>query len=134
MTTTAARLPGGDRDEILAAMVKARRSRHAHQDLGEEDPDLYASPPRAALDNAASLPASSPIGAAAPGSLQVEIALRMGTESQGPGDLCQSGADTRLSTVARYAAALGVKVDWTITPVRPGLAPALSSRRALEAS
>jgi hypothetical protein len=29
-----------------------------------------------------------------------------------------SGADTRLSTVARYAAALGVQIDWTITTAR----------------
>ena len=48
---------------------------------------------------------------------QVEIAKRMGT-SQGQVTRLESGADTRLSTLARYAAALGVKVDWTITPTR----------------
>jgi hypothetical protein len=41
----------------------------------------------------------------------------MGT-SQGQVTRFESGADTRLSTVARYAAALGVKIDWTITPAR----------------
>ena len=53
----------------------------------------------------------------AAGLTQVEIALRMGT-SQGQVTRFESGADTRLSTVARYAAALGVKIDWTISPVR----------------
>ena len=51
----------------------------------------------------------------AAGLTQVEIAERMGT-SQGQVTRFESGADTRLSTVARYAAALGVKIDWTITP------------------
>jgi hypothetical protein len=41
----------------------------------------------------------------------------MGT-SQGQVTRFESGADTRLSTVARYAAALGVKIDWTIAPAR----------------
>lgn len=53
----------------------------------------------------------------AAGLTQVEIADRMGT-SQGQVTRFESGADTRLSTVARYAAALGVKIDWTITPAR----------------
>ena len=51
----------------------------------------------------------------AAGLTQVEVAERMGT-SQGQVTRFESGADTRLSTVARYAAALGVKVDWTIAP------------------
>jgi len=51
------------------------------------------------------------------GLTQVEIAQRMGT-SQGQVARFESGADARLSTVARYAAALGVRLDWTITPVR----------------
>jgi len=46
---------------------------------------------------------------------QADIASRMGT-SQGQITRFESGADTRLSTVARYAAALGVRVEWTITP------------------
>lgn len=53
----------------------------------------------------------------AAGLTQVEIAQRMRT-SQGQVTRFESGADTRLSTVARYAAALGVKIDWTITPAR----------------
>lgn len=47
------------------------------------------------------------------GFTQTEIASRMGT-SQGQVARFESGADTRLSTVARYAAALGVTVSWTI--------------------
>src|SRR5438034_5355994 len=51
------------------------------------------------------------------GLTQTELARRMGT-SQGQVTRFESGADTRLSTVARYAAALGVQIDWTITPAR----------------
>jgi len=53
----------------------------------------------------------------AAGLTQVAIAERMGT-SQGQVTRFESGADTKLSTVARYAAALGVQIDWTITPAR----------------
>ena len=45
---------------------------------------------------------------------QTEVAARMGT-SQGQVARFESGADTRLSTVARYAAALDIEVKWTIT-------------------
>ncbi len=58
----------------------------------------------------------------AAGLTQVEIAQRMGT-SQGQVTRFESGADARLSTVARYAAALGVKIDWTITSARPSRRP-----------
>ncbi len=51
------------------------------------------------------------------GLTQVQIAERMGT-SQGQVTRFEADADTRLSTVARYAAALGVNIGWTITPVR----------------
>lgn len=50
------------------------------------------------------------------GLTQAELAKRMGT-SQGQITRFESGADTRLSTVARYAAAIGVKVQWAIQPV-----------------
>src|SRR5580692_7106539 len=53
----------------------------------------------------------------AAGLTQVAIAERMGT-SQGQVTRFESGADTRLSTVARYAAALGVQIGWIITPAR----------------
>ncbi len=49
------------------------------------------------------------------GLTQLEIAGRMGT-SQGQITRLESGADTRLSTVERYAAALGVKVSWHLEP------------------
>jgi transcriptional regulator with XRE-family HTH domain len=63
----------------------------------------------------------------AAGLTQVEIAERMGT-SQGQVTRFESGADTRLSTVARYAAALGVKIDWTITPATRTRQPARRTR------
>jgi transcriptional regulator with XRE-family HTH domain len=43
------------------------------------------------------------------------LATRMGT-SQGQITWLEAGADTRLSTVERYAAALGVKVTWQLEP------------------
>lgn len=52
------------------------------------------------------------------GFTQTEIANRMET-SQGQVARFESGADTRLSTVARYAAALGVTVSWSIRPGPP---------------
>lgn len=52
------------------------------------------------------------------GFTQTEIAERMGT-SQGQVARFESGADTRMSTVARYAAALGVTVSWSIQESPP---------------
>jgi transcriptional regulator with XRE-family HTH domain len=51
------------------------------------------------------------------GLTQSEVAERMGT-SQGQVTRFESGADTRLSTVARYAAAVGMKVEWAVAPLR----------------
>lgn len=45
---------------------------------------------------------------------QAEVARRMGT-SQGQITRFESGADTRLSTVARYAAVLGLQVTWRVS-------------------
>ena len=50
------------------------------------------------------------------GLTQSELAERMGT-SQGQITRFESGADTRLSTVARYAAAVGMKVEWNLAPL-----------------
>ncbi|MGI8983882.1 MAG: helix-turn-helix domain-containing protein [Acidimicrobiales bacterium] len=52
------------------------------------------------------------------GLTQSELAKRMGT-SQGQVTRFESGADTRLSTVARYAAAIGMRVEWSVAPVVP---------------
>ena len=48
--------------------------------------------------------------------LLTRLAERMGT-SQGQITRFESGADTRLSTVARYAAAVGMKVEWNLAPL-----------------
>lgn len=56
------------------------------------------------------------------GVTQTEIAQRMGT-SQGQVARFESGADARLSTVARYAAALGLTVTWSIEPTPPRTRP-----------
>jgi ribosome-binding protein aMBF1 (putative translation factor) len=85
-------------------------------DLAEDDPDL-PSRVAAALERR-ELARQLADRRRAAGLTQIEIAQRMGT-SQGQVTRFESGADTRLSTVARYAAALGVKVDWTITSARP---------------
>jgi ribosome-binding protein aMBF1 (putative translation factor) len=82
-------------------------------DLAEVDPDVHLRVV-AALERRELARALAEQRRAA-GLTQVEMAKRMGT-SQGQVTRLESGADTRLSTVARYAAALGVKVDWTITP------------------
>lgn len=50
------------------------------------------------------------------GLTQSELAKRMRT-SQGQVTRFESGADTRLSTVARYAAAVGMKVEWSLAPI-----------------
>ena len=50
------------------------------------------------------------------GLTQTQLAERMGT-SQGQVTRFESGADTRLSTVARYAAGLGMKVEWRLVPL-----------------
>jgi ribosome-binding protein aMBF1 (putative translation factor) len=50
------------------------------------------------------------------GLTQAQLAERMGT-SQGQITRFESGADTRLSTVARYAAAIGIKLRWSIQPL-----------------
>ncbi|MGH9185434.1 MAG: helix-turn-helix domain-containing protein, partial [Acidimicrobiales bacterium] len=50
------------------------------------------------------------------GLTQSLLAQRMGT-SQGQVTRLVSGADTRLSTVARYAAAVGMKVEWSLAPL-----------------
>lgn len=47
---------------------------------------------------------------------QTAVAELMGT-SQGQVTRFESGADTRLSTVARYAAAVGMKVEWKLAPL-----------------
>lgn len=56
------------------------------------------------------------------GFTQTEVADRMGT-SQGQVARFESGADTRMSTVARYAAAVGATVTWSIE------SPPASNRR-----
>jgi ribosome-binding protein aMBF1 (putative translation factor) len=50
------------------------------------------------------------------GLTQTQLADRMGT-SQGQIARFESGADIRLSTVERYATALGMKVGWSLENV-----------------
>ncbi|MGH9067290.1 MAG: helix-turn-helix domain-containing protein [Acidimicrobiales bacterium] len=45
---------------------------------------------------------------------QTEVAARMGTSQSAVARLESGGADARLSTVARYAAALGHRLDWQL--------------------
>jgi transcriptional regulator with XRE-family HTH domain len=65
------------------------------------------------------------------GLTQAALAERMGT-SQGQITRFESGADTRLSTVARYAAAIGIRLRWSIQPLdhTPRQGPAASRRRS----
>jgi transcriptional regulator with XRE-family HTH domain len=68
------------------------------------------------------------------GLTQAQIADRMGT-SQGQVARFESGADTRLSTVARYGAAIGVHISWSLDPLPPPKAarPRSRTRRAAKA-
>lgn len=47
---------------------------------------------------------------------QTEIAARMGTSQSAVARLESGDLDVRLSTVERYAAALGSTVDWQVRP------------------
>jgi ribosome-binding protein aMBF1 (putative translation factor) len=67
------------------------------------------------------------------GLTQTDLAARMGT-SQGQVARFESGADTRLSTVARYAAALGVTVSWSIQQSPPPKRRRGSTRRRVPAA
>ena len=53
---------------------------------------------------------------------QAEVAARMGTSQPAVARLESGGSDARLSTVERYAAALGVELQWRLgdTPPRRG--------------
>ena len=82
-------------------------------DLGREDPGLE---PRvvAALERR-ELARQLAERRRSAGLTQTDVAERMAT-SQGQVARFESGADTRMSTVARYAAALGVTITWSIAP------------------
>lgn len=67
------------------------------------------------------------------GLTQAQIAQRMGT-SQGQVTRFESGADTRLSTVARYAAAVGMKVEWTLAPLAESPSRGARQRASRQAS
>ena len=45
---------------------------------------------------------------------QTEVAARMGTSQSAVARLEAGEADLRLSTVERYAAAVGLAIDWTL--------------------
>jgi transcriptional regulator with XRE-family HTH domain len=50
----------------------------------------------------------------AKGLSQTEVAARMGTSQSAVARLEGAGADVRLSTVERYAAAVGCSLDWKL--------------------
>jgi len=49
---------------------------------------------------------------------QTEVAARMGTSQSAVARLEAGEADVRLSTIERYAAAVGLQVDWQLEPPR----------------
>lgn len=53
------------------------------------------------------------------GLTQTEVAARMGTSQSAVARLEAGDSDLRLSTIERYAAALGQVVDWTLRSDRP---------------
>jgi predicted transcriptional regulator len=48
------------------------------------------------------------------GLTQTEVAARMGTSQSAVARLESGGADVRLSTLERYAAAIGVELHWRL--------------------
>jgi transcriptional regulator with XRE-family HTH domain len=50
----------------------------------------------------------------ASGLSQTQVAARMGTSQSAVARLESAGADVRLSTLERYAAALGYSLDWRL--------------------
>jgi ribosome-binding protein aMBF1 (putative translation factor) len=53
------------------------------------------------------------------GLTQTEVAARMGTSQSAVARLESGDADVRLSTLERYAAAIGHELSWRLTPVPP---------------
>lgn len=53
------------------------------------------------------------------GLTQTEVAARMGTSQSAVARMEAGDSDLRLSTVERYAAAVGLVVDWTIREPEP---------------
>ncbi|HEY5986698.1 MAG TPA: helix-turn-helix transcriptional regulator [Streptosporangiaceae bacterium] len=51
---------------------------------------------------------------------QTEVAARMGTSQSAVARLESGGADVRVSTLERYAAAIGSQISWRVLDSRPG--------------
>lgn len=59
----------------------------------------------------------------AAGLSQTEVAARMGTSQSSVARLEASHPDTRLSTLQRYAGAVGQEIDWELRNFRSGSEP-----------
>lgn len=55
----------------------------------------------------------------APGVSQRDLARRMGTSQSAVARLERGESDPKLSTVERFAAALGQEIDWQLRAIRP---------------
>ncbi len=51
---------------------------------------------------------------------QTDVAARMGTSQSAVARLESGGADVRLTTLERYAAAVGRELDWHLRAPKPG--------------
>ncbi|MBB3086965.1 helix-turn-helix domain-containing protein [Geodermatophilus sabuli] len=61
---------------------------------------------------------------------QTDVAARMGTSQSAVARLESGGLDARLSTLERYAAALGRTVDWQVRPSGPSTRPTAPSEES----
>ena len=61
---------------------------------------------------------------------QTEIAARMGTSQSAVARLESGDLDVRLSTIERYAAALGRTVDWQVRPAQASTRPTTPDEEA----
>ena len=67
---------------------------------------------------------------AALGLSQTTVAAQMGTSQSSVARIESGEADIRLSTLERYAATLGSRVEWRVVPRRTKRAPAAKRARA----
>jgi DNA-binding XRE family transcriptional regulator len=66
---------------------------------------------------------------AAAGISQRELARRMGTSQPAIARLERGEVDPKLSTLQRFAAAIGLEIDWRLRPARPRRVSGARARR-----
>ncbi|MGH2545906.1 MAG: helix-turn-helix domain-containing protein [Actinomycetota bacterium] len=68
------------------------------------------------------------------GLTQTQVAAAMGTSQSSIARIEAGRADIRLSSVERYAATLGRRISWRLSPARKRSEPSASTRRGARAA